>query len=322
MRCFTAMALITGALASASFHDAHAAYPDRPIRLVLGYAPGGSIDAVARTIAPKLGEALGQSVVIEYKAGAAGVIGARAVAGSEPDGYTLHLVESATLVILPSLQDVGYEPVKSFTPIGTVASAGMLLAANLKVPAKTLGDLTKLMKSSPGEYSYATSGVGSVGHVGMEMLQIQQGLQSVHVAYKGGGPAMTDVIGGQVPLIVSSLAPAIPQIKAGAIHPLAITSAKRSSALPDVPTVAEQGLPGFDASAWYALVGPAGLPADVVKKVNAASAKVTQDPAVRKSLQDQGLEPVGDDASALAERIDGDLRKWKSVIDKAGISLK
>lgn len=322
MRYMKALVVAAGIIAGSIASSAFAEYPDRPIRLVLGYAPGGSIDAVARVIAPKLSEALGQSVVIEYRAGAAGIIGARAVAAAEPDGYTLHLVESATLVILPSLQEVGYDPVKSFTPIGTVASAGMLLAANPEVPARTLPDLVSLMKAEPGKYSYATSGVGSVGHVGMEMLQIEQGLKSTHVAYKGGGPAMSDVIGGQVPMIVSSLAPAIPQVKAGTIRPIGITSAKRSGVLPEVKTIAEQGLPGFEALAWYALVGPAGLPASVVQKVSEAAARIMQDPQVLQGLQSQGLEPEGDSGTDLTKRISSDARKWQSVIDTAGISLQ
>lgn len=322
MRYLKALCLATTVIAGAMASTAFAEYPDRPIKLVLGYAPGGSVDAVARVIAPKLGEALGQTVVIEYRAGAAGIIGARAVAGADPDGYTLHLVESATLVILPSLQAVGYDPASSFTPIATVASAGMLLAANPKVAARGLPELVSLMKAEPGKYSYATSGVGSVGHVGMEMLQIEQGMKSTHIAYKGGGPAMSDVIGGQVPLTVSSLAPAIPQIKAGTIQPIGITSAKRSGALPEVKTIAEQGMPGFEALAWYALVGPAGLPAEVVKKVSAATTKIMQDPQVLEGLKSQGLDPEGDAAADLAKRIADDSRKWKSVISTAGISLQ
>ncbi len=322
MKCFKALAFALGVLACTAAHSAQSTYPDKPVKLVLGYAPGGSIDAVARVIAPKLGEVLGQSVVVEYRAGAAGVIGARAVAAAPADGYTLHLLESATLVILPSLQQVGYQPDTSFTPIGTVASAGMLLAVNPQVPAKSLPELIGLMRASPGKYSYATSGVGSVGHVGMEMLQIERKLESVHIAYKGGGPAIADAIGGQVPVIVSSLAPVIPQIKAGTLQPIAITSAKRSAALPDVPTVAEQGLPDFEALAWYALVGPAGLPTEVVEKVGAATAQLMKDEQVLKALQTQGMEPVGDSAQSLAARIRDDSAKWRSVIDGAKIVLQ
>ncbi len=322
MRGLSTLVMAVGVLASVFTVPAHSAYPEQPIRLVIGYTPGGSVDAVARAIAPKLSAALGESVVIDYRPGAAGIIGARSVAGATPDGYTLHLVESATLVILPSLQDTGYQPETSFTPISTVASAGFVLAANPRVPAKSLPELIDLMKASPGKYSYATSGVGSVGHVGMEMLQLEKGLKSVHVPYKGGGPAISDVIGGQVPLIISSMAPAIPQVKAGTIQAIAVTSSGRSIALPDVPTVSEQGLPGFEALAWYGLVGPAGLPADVAQKISLAIEQVMKDADVRKALETQGFDAVGDSAQALTARISNDVKKWKSVIDSAGIALQ
>jgi tripartite-type tricarboxylate transporter receptor subunit TctC len=311
-----------GFLTSVFSGAAYSAFPEQPIRLVIGYTPGGSVDAVARVIAPKLSAILGQSVVVDYRPGAAGIIGARSVAGAAPDGYTLHLVESATLVILPSLQDTGYQPETSFTPISTVASAGFVIAANPQVPAKLLPELIDLMQGSPGKYSYATSGVGSVGHVGMEMLQLDRGLKSVHVPYKGGGPAITDVIGGQVPLIISSMAPAIPQVKAGTIQAIAVTSLRRSIALPDVPTVAEQGMPGFEALAWYGLVGPAGLPSDVIQKISVATERVMKDEDVRKALELQGFEALGDSAQALTARISSDVKKWKSVIDSANITLQ
>jgi len=322
MRLLTACALAIGAIVSTVTASAHAAHPEQPIRLVLGYTPGGSVDAVARVIAPKLSSLLGESVVVDYRPGAAGIIGARYVAGAAPDGYTLHLVESATLVVLPELQDTGYDPQKSFTPISTLAAAGFVIAANPQVPAKSLEELSELVKASPGKFHYATSGVGSVGHVGMEMLQLQKGLKAVHVPYKGGGPAISDVIGGQVPLIISSMAPAIPQINAGTIKPIAMTSLKRSSALPEVPTVAEQGTPDFEALAWYGLVGPANMPADVVETISTAVEKVMKDDEVREALKVQGFEAVGDSAQELDNRIKQDLEKWKSVIADASITLQ
>jgi tripartite-type tricarboxylate transporter receptor subunit TctC len=308
-------ALAGGAAAQA------AAYPTKPITVVIGYAPGGSVDAVVRAIAPKLGEALGQPIVVDYKPGASGMIGAKAAAGAKADGYTLHLVESATLVILPSMRDVGYSPTASFTPISTVASAGMLVAVNKQVPAKTLPELLGVMKSKAGGASYATSGVGSVGHVLFEKIKIDAKVDAVHVAYKGGGQAMTDLIGGQVPIISSSLAPALPQVKAQTIQPIGITSLTRNPALPDVPTIAEQGYPGFEALAWYAMVGPAQLPPDIVAKVGDAIRFALKSPEVKETLMKQGMVSVGDQPADLSRRIQTDLNQWKSVVEQAKITL-
>lgn len=311
-----------GLLVSAASAAQAAGYPEKPITLVLGYSPGGSVDAVARAVAPDMSKALGQSVVVDYKPGASGMIAARAVADARPDGYTIHLVESATLTILPSLRDVGYSPKTSFTPIGTVAEAGMLLATNVQVPAKTLPELITWVQASPGKHGYATSGMGSVGHVGMELLQIEKDLQTFHVAYKGGAPAMTDLIGGQVPMIVTSLAPALPQLKAKAIQPIGLMAPKRSSALPDVPTIAEQGVPGFEAMAWYALVGPAGMPPEIVGKLQAALNTALASQQVVTTLRDQGLDVAPQDSAGLAARIDNDVKKWDVVIKKADIKLE
>lgn len=297
-------------------------YPNQPIRLLLGYTPGGAADATARSIAPKLSEVLGQPVVIEYKAGAGGGIAAEAAARATPDGYTLHLIDSGAMVILPNIRKINFDPLTSFTPIGMAADSGLVLVAHPSLPAKTLPELIALLKEKPGQYSYATSGVGGGGHVAGEQLKITTGTSMQHIAYRGGGPAMADLIGGQISLGVSTLAPAIPQIRAGTIRALGVTSLKRSSSIPDVPTIAEQGVEGFEALNWFAIVGPKGLPDDVVKKVNSALKTTLASKEVQHALQEQGLDAIGGSPEELMQQIRTDLDKWKTVVQTAGIKAE
>jgi len=294
-------------------------YPKQPIRLLLGYTPGGAADATARSIAPKLSEVLGQPVVIEYKAGAGGAIAAEAAARATPDGYTLHLIDSGAMVILPNIRKIGFDPLTSFTPIGMAADSGLVLVAHPSLPAKTLPELITLLQKNPGRYSYATSGVGGGGHVAGEQLKIATHTSMQHVAYRGGGPAMADLIGGQISLGVSTLAPAIPQIRAGTVRALGVTSLKRSASIPDVPTIAEQGVENFEALNWFAVVGPKGLPDDVVQKVNAALKETLASKEVQQALQEQGLDAIGGTPDALMEQVRVDLDKWKTVVQTAGI---
>lgn len=295
-------------------------YPKQPIRLLLGYTPGGAADATARSITPKLSEVLGQPVVIEYKPGAGGGIAAEAAARATPDGYTLHLIDSGAMTILPNIRKVSFDPLSSFTPIGMAADSGLVLVTHPSLPAKTFPELVKLLKDNPGQYSYATSGVGGGGHVAAEQLKIATGTSMQHVAYRGGGPAMADLIGGQIPLAMSTLAPAIPQIRAGTIRALGVTSSKRSAAIPDIPTIAEQGVDHFEALNWFAFVGPAGLPDDVVQKVNAALKETLANKDVQHALQEQGLDAIGGTPEALMQQVRADLSKWKTVVQTANIT--
>ncbi|OZI71866.1 Bug family tripartite tricarboxylate transporter substrate binding protein [Bordetella genomosp. 12] len=301
---------------------ASAAYPDRPIKLLVGYTPGGAADAAARSITPLMSELLGQSVVVEYKPGAGGAIAAEATMRAEPDGYTLHLIDSGAMVVLPHIRKTNFDPLKSFKPIGTAAAGGLVLAVHPSLPAKTLPEFIALLRKSPDQYSYATSGVGGGGHVAAEQFKIETGLGMQHVAYRGGGPAMADLMGGQISVGMSTLAPAIPQIKANKIRALGVTSLNRASALPDVPTIAEQGYPGFEALNWYALVGPAGLPDDIVAKLNQVLAQTLASQKVQDLLREQGLDAVPDSPAQLTERVRADLDKWGKVIKTADIKAE
>lgn len=297
-------------------------YPNKPIRLLLGYTPGGAADAVARSITPKLSEILGQSVVVDYKAGAGGAIAADNAVRAAPDGYTLHLIDSGTMVVLPNIRQVSFDSLTSFTPIGMVAASGLVLVAHPSLPATNLQELISLLKEKPHEYSYATSGVGGGGHVAAEQLKIATGMSVQHVAYRGGGPAMSDLMGGQIHLGMSTLAPAIPQVRSGTIRALGVTSLNRAAAIPDVPTIAEQGVAGFEALNWYAVVGPKGLPDEIVNRVNAALKEALASDEVKRALQEQGLDAIGGTPAELMERVRTDLGKWNSVVKTAGIKAE
>lgn len=311
-------AVLTSFSASALASD----YPNRPIKLILGYTPGGAADAAARSITPQLSERLGQSVVIEYKAGAGGAIAAEAAMRADPDGYTLHLIDSGSMVVLPNIRKINFDPIKSFTPIGTAAAGGLVLAVHPSLPAKTLPEFIELLKQSPDKYSYATSGVGGGGHVAAEQFKIDTSLTMQHVAYRGGGPAMADLMGGQILIGMSTLAPAIAQIKGGKINALGVTSRNRAAALPDVPTIAEQGYGDFEALNWYALVGPAGLPDEIVTKLNTALGQTLASEKVQVVLREQGLDVVPDTPAQLTERVRTDLAKWEKVVKTADIKAE
>jgi tripartite-type tricarboxylate transporter receptor subunit TctC len=298
-----------------------AGWPDRPIRLVLGYPPGGAADGTARPIEPKLQEMLGQPIIFDYRPGAGATIAADFTAKAAPDGYTLHFVDSGPLTILPNGRRLGYDPFESFTPIGMVCSGGTLIVSHPSLQVKNLAELIAAAKARPGEIAYGTSGVGGGGHLAAELLQSVTGIRINHVPYKGGNQAVTDLVGGQVPLLFSSMATAIPHVQGGRINALAVTSLTRATVLPNVPTVAEHGYPGFEASVWFAMAGPAKLPAEVVKRVNAAVNAALSQPSVRDVIIKQGYEPVPGTPDDLAKAIRADYDKWGKVIRDANITF-
>jgi tripartite-type tricarboxylate transporter receptor subunit TctC len=296
-------------------------WPDRPIKLVLGYPPGGAADGVSRPLEPKLQSMLGQTLLFDYRPGAGATVAADYTSKAAPDGYTLHIIDSGPMTILPNGKQLGYDPFKSFTPIGMVCAGGTLLVAHPSVPANSVQELIAMAKEKPGTLSYGTSGIGGAGHLAAELLQSISGAQMIHVPYKGGSQAVTDLVGGQIPLLFSSMATAIPYVQSKKIKALAVTYPSRASALPDTPTVAESGLAGFDASVWFAMVGPAGLAGDIVTKVNQALNAALAEAAVQDALRRQGYEPVTGSAQDLAQQIRSDYDKWGKVIREARITF-
>lgn len=297
------------------------AWPDKPIRIVLGYPPGGAADGTARPLEPKMQAMLGQPLLFDYKPGAGATIAADFTSKAPSDGYTLHFIDSGPMTILPNGKKLGYDPFASFTPIGMACDGGTLLVAHPSVKANTVQELIAEAKAKPGALSYGTSGIGGAGHLAAELFQSMTSTRMTHVPYKGGSQAVADLVGGQVPLLFSSMATAIPHVNTGKIKAIAVTSSTRASALPNVPTVAEQGLPGFEASVWFALVGPAKVPAEIVAKVNAALNAALAEPAVQEAIRKQGYEPAASSPDAFAARIRADYEKWGKVIRDANISF-
>ena len=295
------------------------AYPNKPIRVVVGYSPGGSADAGIRPLAKVLENLLGQPMVMEYKPGAAGGVAMEYIAKAPPDGYTLYYFDSGPLTVAPHLGKVGYDSIASFTHLGHVCGSGSMLVVHPATPFMSVADVVAASKREPSKWSYGTSGVGGPHHLSGEYFKSVTGANLLHIPYKGGGPAMTDLMGGQVPMLFSSLGPVVGAVKSGKIRALAVTSLARSGAFPDVPTMDEAGLKGFDSTAWYGLVGPAGLAPEVVSRLTQALARAGED----KNLQNQ-LNATGCDAEFLnpartVDKIKADYAKWGRVIREANI---
>lgn len=297
-------------------------WPDRPLRLAIGYPPGGSADGVARPLLAPLEKALGQPVVMDYRPGAGGATAAEVVARSPADGYLIHVIEGGVMTALPSLRKMAVDPVKTLQPIGMVAIGGVIVVAHPSLGVNNVDDLLRLAKASPGRLSYGTSGIGGAQHLAAEQFQAATGIRMLHVPYKGGGPAMTDLVGGQIQLLFSSMTPAIPFVKAGKIKAVGVTSLERSTQLPDVSTVAEQGVAGFESIVWLAAVAPKGLPDPVAQKLAAAVNAATSNAAIQKEIRAQGYEPLVEGPEALAKRIHADSAKWSKLIKDAHISLE
>jgi tripartite-type tricarboxylate transporter receptor subunit TctC len=297
-------------------------YPSKPIRLVVPFTPGGVTDTSGRLIAEQLSKRLGQQVVVDNKPGASGNIGTQMVASAEPDGYTLLLGFDGTLVINPHVfPKVGFDTAKDFAPIGKIGDAVLILVAYPGTPIKTLKDVINLSKTQSGGLSYGTSGTGGTPHIAGELLKERTGANLVHIPYKGGGQAMTDVLGGNIPLVYTAIAGAIQHIKTGKLHPVAVSSAQRASSLPEVPTFIESGLPDFDISSWVGLLAPAKTPKAIVDKLNAELNAVLSDPAVRERLNGMGIAAMPSSADKFGQEIQRDLTRYASVVKSAGIKL-
>jgi tripartite-type tricarboxylate transporter receptor subunit TctC len=298
-------------------------YPTRPIRLVITYPPGGTTDFVGRPLAQKLSEFLGQQVVVDNRGGAGGVIATVIVAQAPPDGYTLLLGTSSGMVINPLLNPkLPYDPFRDFTPISRTNINPQALVATPSLPANNVKELVAYAKANPGKLNAASSGIGTPNHLGCEMLKYLARIDVVHIAYKGGGPAMTDLIAGQVQLQFSSIPTVLAHVKAGRVKMLAIGSAKRSPALPDVPTIAEGGVPGYEYTTWYGLFGPKAMQKGVVSQLNGAVAKALGSPEVSQRLMSQGAEPSPSTPEALTEYMREESARWAKVIRAAGIKAE
>ena len=299
------------------------AYPNKPVRLIVPYAAGGGTDFFARTVGAKLGEQLGQTIIVDNKPGAATIIGAEFAAKSAPDGYTLLIADSTTLAVNPSLyKKLPYDPAKDFSSVTLTARFAMVLVVNPNISkATTVKEFIEEAKKDPGKISYASVGAGTTHHLTMELFQQRTDIKLIHVPYKGAGPAIQDMVGGQVPVMFVDLAAGGPMIKAGKLRVLAVASPKRIAALPNVPTFAEQGIAQFETWAWQGLTVPAGTPKEIIAKLNAEYAKVVADPAIRQKLVDAGVEPVTSSPEEMNAYIKSETAKWAQVIKQSDIKI-
>jgi len=292
-------------------------YPVRPIRVIVPFVPGGNTDIIARAVTARMAEGLGPQMVIDNRGGAGGMVGTEAIAKAAPDGYTIGIV-SASHVFNPALHSkLPYDTLRDFTALGLVADVPTLLAVHPSVPAKSVKELIVLARRTP--LNYASAGVGTVGHLSAELLKSRGKFDMTHIPYKGSGQAISDLVGGQIPVMFASIPVMIAHVQAGKIRPLGVTSAKRSQALPEVPTIAEQGFPGYEVSSGFGMIGPAGLPRPVVERLNGELARALKLPDVRERFASQGAEPMGGTPEQHDAFIRAEVAKWIKVVKDAGI---
>jgi tripartite-type tricarboxylate transporter receptor subunit TctC len=297
-------------------------YPSHPIRLIVPFPPGGSNDIVARMVATQLGERLGQQVVIDNRGGAGGVLGTDLAAKSPPDGYTLLLI-SVAYAFGPALyKNLPYDPERAFAPVGILGSGAAALTVHPSLPVNTVRELIALAKAKPGALNYASAGVGSLQHLACALFMIQAGIDVVHVPYKGGGPAMADVIAGQAQIVMPSLIQVVPHIKSGRLRVLGTSGTRRSAVLPDVPTIAEAGVPGYEAHNWWGLLAPAGTPAPAIDKLHRELTSVLASRETEKRFETEGAEVVRMTPAEFGEFISAELVKWSRVAREVGIKAE
>ena len=316
------IALGTAALASLALQGAHAqSYPTRPVRLVVPFAPGGTTDIVARVVAERINGPLGQTMVVENKAGGGGIVGANETAKATPDGYSLGVATVSTTASNPAINPkTPYNPLTDFTPIINIAATPNVIAVHPSFPARDYKTFLEVLKKNPGKYSYATSGTGGIGHMQMELFKNLSGTFVTHIPYRGAGPALNDTVAGQVPLVILTAAAVVGQARAGKLRALAVTTLKRSPGAPDVPTVAEAlGLPDYEVDSWIAMFAPSRTPAPVIARMQKEIARVVQLPEVRARLIEQTADPVASSAEELDRIVKTDLKKWAEVIPAAKI---
>jgi len=318
MVCF-ACALVMLATAPAYSQD----YPAKPIRIVVPFSPGGVADNSARVVADPLGARLGQQVLVENRPGASGNIGAQAVAQAAPDGYTLLLGFDGTMVINPHVfPKIPFDTLKDFAPVTKLGDATLILVAHPSVPARNLAEFIAHARARPDPFAYGTSGTGGTPHLAGELLKLRTGIALEHVPYKGGGQAITDVVGGQIPLVFTAIATAQQYVRAGRLVALGVPGATRSAALPDVPTFVESGLPGFDVSSWTGIFAPASTPRSVIDKLQRELAAVLRTAFVRERYAVLGIEPVGNSPQEFGDQVRADLARWEKVVRAANVRLE
>jgi tripartite-type tricarboxylate transporter receptor subunit TctC len=310
-----AVALSTGALAQSD-------YPVKPVRFIVGQAPGGATDIVARLVASKMPEALGQNVLVENRTGAAGSIGAASVAKSAPDGYTL-LVVSSSYAINPSLySNLPFDPQKDLAPVSLLAEAPFLLVVHPSVPARSVKDLIALAKAQPGRLTYGSGGNGSSGHLAGALFEMGSRVKLTHIPYKGAGQALVDVVSGQITFMFASVLSSTPQIKQGRLRALGVTSRKRSGALPEVPTIAEAAVPGYTTTTWYGLLAPAGTRQPVIDRLSSAAHKAVRSPELRERMLSDGAEPIGSSPGEFEKHLATEMAKARKIVQSAGVKLE
>jgi tripartite-type tricarboxylate transporter receptor subunit TctC len=294
-------------------------YPFRPVRFIVPYAPGGGGDILTRALGAKLGEFWGQSVIIDNRGGGGTVLGTDMMAKAPRDGYTILLSTNTHAINATLRPNLPYDPIKDFQPVTLLATAPNILLTNPSLPAKTVKDLLAYAKGNPGKLNYGSSGNGGTGHLAMELLRYMTGVNLVHIPYNGGGPAMNALLSNEVSLLFNNILAAVPQVKSGRVNALGVTSLRRSSAVPDVPTIAESGVPGFEAVAWFCVFAPAGTPPEIVTKLNRDIVRALRLPDVLDRLTSQGLEPVGNGVEEFGRFMRAEIDTWGKVIRSAGI---
>lgn len=320
-RILLGVVLATG-MAATDGHAQTATYPDRPVKMLVGFAAGGGTDVAARILAQKLTEALGQTVVVENRPGASGMIAAEAVAKSVPDGYTLMMGSQTTLAVAPALyRKFSIDAAKDFVGVAMAGVSPLVLVVHPSVPVQSVRDLIALAKAKPGTINFGSGGLGTTPHMAGELFSIQAGVKMVHVAYRGEAPAINDLLGGQLHLIFANLSAVIGNVKAGSLRALAITSAQRAATAPEIPTIAEVALPGFDAATWFALVAPAGTAREIVLRLNTEVTRLVAQPETQKRFADLGMTFGSGSPDALDAYIKSEIGKWSQVIKEADVRV-
>jgi tripartite-type tricarboxylate transporter receptor subunit TctC len=317
-----AIALVAASAVEAQSTGAAATFPARPIRFIVPNAAAGSTDLVARTVAQKVEESLGQQIVVDNRPGSGGIIGTELVARAGADGYTLLMGTIGNLAISPHLyRKLAYDPIKDFAPVTQLASAAYMLVIHPSVPAKSVKELVALAKSRPSQLNYASAGSGTGSHLSAELFRSVAGIALVHVPYKGGTPAITDVIGGQVQIMLNGIPSSMPHLKSGRIRALAVTTATRSPAAPELPTMAEAGYPGAESTSWTGVLAPAGTPASVIARLNSEFVRALRTPEVSARLSADGAVPVGSSSAEFAAYLRSELVKWGKVVRESGATV-